>query len=125
MILEPAAKAMLDEMLADLKAREEWVRISPSKLVSWIVENYRNSFESNREAIIRAHFNSREYLKNVLQGLDAGENVADALQAALLKIGQADVQPSRQRGRKKRKLTETPPSGDLADSSDPSQEKKT
>ncbi len=99
-ILEPEARAALEQMLSDLKAREGCIRISPSKLASWIVGHYRlSSFEQDQEEIIRAHFNPREYLKRMLDGSVPESGLADALQTALTRIQPCGGDRPKPRGR--------------------------
>lgn len=105
-ILDQEARAALDRMYEDLKTQETWIRLTPSKLVSFIVEQYaRVSFANDREAIVKRHFNSKEYLKNVIRGVRSSEDVEEALKNALLKVASSE-RPKTSRVRGKRKASE-------------------
>ena len=101
-VLEQGAAVALDEMIKNLKVTEQCIKVTPSKLVSWIVERYRiGSFAQDEQTIIKAHFNSREYLKKVVQEIEPGGDVAQALQAALEKVRTDQSAPRPKRKQKK------------------------
>lgn len=78
-------------MLTELRAREQCLRITPSKLVSWILGQYKTEhFERDQDRIVQAHFNSKEYLKQMIRGASSAEDLTQALQAALGRIGKSD-----------------------------------
>lgn len=93
----------VNEMITALKAKEACIRITPSKLVAWIVEHYKQgAFESEQEQIIRAHFNSKEYLKRVMNGVSTEGGIAEALETALKRIrAEGSSPPVVQRRRRK------------------------
>lgn len=102
------------QMMAGLASQEDCIRITASKLVSWIVTRFaENGFERDREAIIREHFNSKDYLKKVIRSLDSKEDMAAALQEALVKIGPA-VRVAKPKGQAHTKGSK-PPQEDAAD----------
>ena len=100
-VLEQGAAVALDEMIKNLKVTEQCVKVTASKLVSWIIERYRvGSFPQDEQAIVKAHFNSREYLKKVVQDIEPGQDVAEALEAALQKMRKDKTSVRTQRKRK-------------------------
>ena len=109
-ILEQGAALALNEMMKSLRATEQCIKVTPSKLVSWIIERYRlGSFAQDEQAIIKAHFNSREYLKKVVQEIGPGGDVTKALETALQKI-RSDEKQTRPRGRKSAASPDAPSS---------------
>ncbi|MBS1983284.1 MAG: hypothetical protein JST16_03855 [Bdellovibrionales bacterium] len=84
---EPAVKA-LEQMGASLEARGDCIRLTSSKLVSWIVERYlSNGFERDQEKIVQAHFDSRSFLKRAVTNASSNEDLVQALEATLSKLG--------------------------------------
>lgn len=83
-------------MAATLLARDECIRLTPSKLVSWIVERYLDQgFERDQEKILQAHFNSKEFLRRAVAQASSDEELSRALEAALGKLGLVRKAPSR------------------------------
>lgn len=105
-ILDETAKTALNQMIADLKKEEACIRVSPSKLVSWIVEKYaKTGFVSDKDVIIKNFFDSKGYLKNMIRGAQSSDEIEAALRIALLKVGATEI-PKRVIGRFKKKVHE-------------------
>lgn len=86
-LLDSDAYASLENMLEALKGSGDFVKINPSKLVSWIITKFEaESFERNKAQIIQDHFNSKEYLRDLATKIQSSDNAADVLAAALQKI---------------------------------------
>ncbi len=97
-ILDEKAKLAVEEMLDQLKKQEDCIRINSSKLVSWIVAYFRNSgFEHEQQAIIKAHFNSKEYLKKVMSRSSSEEDLSAALQTVLTRMNAGAERRKRRR----------------------------
>jgi hypothetical protein len=85
-ILDERAKAALSSMYEELK-NEKCIKITPAKLSGWIIcEFQKNYFERYKRKICKDHFNSKEYLKGMIQNVDAEENLEDILRTALINI---------------------------------------
>lgn len=107
-ILNETAKAALERMTTELTSQEACVRFTPSSLVSWIVNEYeKGSFVENKGAIIRDHFNTKEYLKKVIRDIRSPEDMATALHSMLQKVNNAQAGEHSAK-RKKRKTQTTP-----------------
>jgi hypothetical protein len=105
-MLGPAANEVVGQMMAALRSKEECIRITPSSLVSWIVEQYlENGFEVDRDAIIKRHFNPKEYLKRVINAGGTPDEVASALEKALHKIRSEEIRPRSSRRRQTAKTS--------------------
>ena len=88
------------EMIAKVKEEGQFVKINPSKLVSWIVSWFFGcEFEREKVRIIQEHFNGKEYLKNILQDTKSNKDVERALKEALEVV----APKKRRRPREKRK----------------------
>lgn len=86
-LLDSDAYASLEKMLEALKGSGDFVKINPSKLVSWIITKFETeSFERNKAQIIQDHFNSKEYLRDLATKIQSSDNAAEVLAAALQKI---------------------------------------
>ncbi len=84
-------------MLETLTAEGEFVKIKPSRLVSWILAKYfERGFDRDKSEIIKNHFNSKEYLKSIVRNMDSSDDLSSVLQNTLDKIGN-----SKRRGRRK------------------------
>lgn len=94
-ILDEPAKAALERVLSELKAAEEHLRISPSKIGSRIIERYAEAyFERDKKLLIKQHFDSKEYLKKAISSLESDADIARTLEAVLQKIRPSDRQGS-------------------------------
>lgn len=123
-ILDENAKQAVDEMLDALKKQENCIRLNSSKLVSWIVTRFKESrFESELNAIIKAHFNSKEYLKKIVSQSETETDLTGALQAMLNRM-QSNA-GARRGGRKKQTqmLKSIPPYG-IEELGNPTESKK-
>jgi hypothetical protein len=99
-ILDEKAKLAVEEMLDILKKQEDCIRLNSSKLVSWIVARFRHSrFERDQQAIVKAHFNSKEYLKKVVSQSATETDLTEALQAMLARMNSS---AGVRRGRRKK-----------------------
>ena len=107
LVLDEQGKAALHRMVVELKAQEPCVRFTASTLGSWVIARYAETgFQADRDEIIRRHFNSKEYLKKVIQEMDPKENLADVLQAALKRVGSPPAVAAR--GRPKKRKSDEP-----------------
>ena len=89
-LLDSDAYASLENMLEALKGSGDFVKINPSKLVSWIITKFEaESFERNKAQIIQDHFNSKEYLKHVTQRISSEDDLEAILKVALDKVRKA------------------------------------
>ena len=102
-ILDEAAKTAVNEMLTMLKSEEDCIRLNSSKLVSWIVTRFKASrFEHEQSAIIKAHFNSKEYLKKAVSQSATEADLSEALETVLTRMNsRADIRRSRRKKQSK------------------------
>jgi outer membrane PBP1 activator LpoA protein len=86
LILDEGAIAALSSMYEEMK-NQKCVKITPSKLGSWIIsEFYKSFFSRYKGKIAKEHFNSKEYLKKMMSNVDENENLEDVLRQALNQI---------------------------------------
>jgi len=85
-ILDEGAKQALSSMYEEIKI-ESCVKITPSRLASWIIYDfYENYFEKRKNKIKKDHFNSKEYLKKVVQNIEEGSDIEAVLKSTLSKL---------------------------------------
>jgi hypothetical protein len=85
-ILDEGASTALSSMYDELKS-EACIKITPSKLSSWIIAEFQKSyFKRYKKKITKEHFNSKEYLKAIISNVDENENLEDVLRQALSDI---------------------------------------
>lgn len=95
LILDEGAIAALSSMYEDMK-NQKCIKITPSKLGSWIIsEFYKSYFPRYKGKIAKEHFNSKEYLKKIMNNVDESENLEDVLRQALNQI----IQPANKKTR--------------------------
>ncbi len=88
--LSSDAKASSLSMLEEVKKNESDLKIDHSKLVSFIVNDYKaRFFKKNLDKIVLAHRDSKKQIKNKLS--DLNESQLQALSKALLKIEQENT----------------------------------
>lgn len=86
-LLESDAHTFLEEMLKVLKENGNFVRITPSQLLSWIVTKFKDeSFEKHKNQIIHEHFNSKEYLRDLATKIDTSDDASKLLESVLQKL---------------------------------------
>ncbi len=109
-VLDENAKRAAEEMMTALRSAEQCIDIQYSKLISWVTKRYRETaFDRDCEAIIRAHFDSKEYLKNVIKKSGTGD-LAQALQTALARVRQSEPDKRKRRELVNSRQTEPAPS---------------
>lgn len=87
--LEQEITRKLQQMIDKLKVEGKHVKITPNSLVHWILERYSSYyFEKDKSMIIKTHFSSKEYLKEILVKLDDKSKAEDVLKDALEKLKQ-------------------------------------
>jgi hypothetical protein len=105
-LLDADAHSSVEKMLEALKGSGDFVKINPSKLVSWLITKFETeSFEKHKSQIIQEHFNSKEYLRDLSTKIQSSDNAADVLATALQKI-QLRSKKINVKKAKKEKLTE-------------------
>jgi hypothetical protein len=115
LLLEKSGQEALASMRESLKS--ECIRLSPSQLVGWILARYlKASFQADRESLIQAHFDTKEYLKKVLKEIqDEKTDVAVVLNTALKRVNLSDGMGRPRRGRPRRDAGENCAAGAVAD----------
>ncbi|MCB9061370.1 MAG: hypothetical protein H6622_07615 [Halobacteriovoraceae bacterium] len=109
-LLDTNAQEALTEMLQELKDSGDFVKINPSRLVSWIVEGFKKeSFEKKKDKIIQDHFNSKEYLRDLATKIQSSDNAADILANALQKIQMRNKRTNVKKAKKERIAEESLP----------------
>ena len=95
--LEKEAQESLAKMLSELKREGRFIKISPSKLASWIILCFaQKDFSKQKDKIIKAHFSSKAYLKDITNGLEDSPDLEAILRRALKK-----TKPQREKHGKK------------------------
>lgn len=86
LILDEGAITALSSMYEEMK-NQKCIKITPSKLGSWIIsEFYKSYFSRYKGKIKKEHFNSKEYLKTIMNTVDESENLEEVLRQALNNI---------------------------------------
>ena len=86
LILDEGAIAALSSMYEEMK-NQKCIKITPSKLGSWIIsEFYKSYFSRYKGKIAKEHFNSKEYLKKVVQTIDDDSDLEEILKSTLQQI---------------------------------------
>lgn len=95
LILDEGAISALSSMYEEMKD-QKCIKITPSKLGSWIIsEFYKSYFSRYKGKIAKEHFNSKEYLKKIMNNVDENENLEDVLRQALNHIKKPTAKKSR------------------------------
>ncbi len=85
-------------MVHELTEENPHVRINPSKLCSWIIENYlRDHFSKEKERIVQEHFNPRRFLLESLKDVQTGEDIKSLFKTALDKMDKGPLASSQKR----------------------------
>ena len=86
LILDEGAIAALSSMYDELKD-EKCIKITPSKLGSWIISEFKKShFSSHKAEITKDHFNSKEYLKGLMENIKDEDDLEEVLKTSLQKL---------------------------------------
>ena len=86
-ILDDKANVSLLDMTEKIKAEGEYVKINPSRLASWIIEQFANLyFQEMKPQIVQAYFDSKEYLKAIAAKIDGRQDAEKILIEALNRI---------------------------------------
>jgi hypothetical protein len=86
-LIDSEAQLSLEAMLESLKTSGEFIKINPSRLVSWIVTQFKaESFELYKSQILQDNFNSKGYLRDLATKIQSSDDAAAVLAAALQKI---------------------------------------
>lgn len=92
--LSTKASEALTFMVQQLKEENPHVQINPSKLCSWIMENYvRDHFLKESSRIAQEHFNPKRYLLDQLKEAQTGEDIKSLFQIALNKMDSGPLSP--------------------------------
>ena len=111
-VLTEKAKVALSSMLEQIKDEGECIKITPSKLTSWLVERFAiNYFPKDMELILKEHFNSKVFLRNVLKEIENEEDLASALNGALKVV--KSKKPRKRKPRKSKGNENSPSSKDI------------
>jgi len=96
-LLDQEARQALEQMFTVLREEGKYIKINPSRLTSWVVSKFaKKYFGKSKSEIVKAHFNSKEYLKDLASNIEDNENPAEVLSQALKSI-QAGNKVSRSR----------------------------
>ncbi|MDB5038386.1 MAG: hypothetical protein JWQ35_1914, partial [Bacteriovoracaceae bacterium] len=89
MNLDEKASQSLLVMVKELKISHPDIQISPSKLCSWIIENYIDDhFAKESLRIARDHFSPKRYLASIMRTATTDQDIREALKKAVLQIGE-------------------------------------
>jgi hypothetical protein len=110
-ILDKRGTECHDKMIARLKAANEFVKVHPSELVSFLVADYFETyFERDIEVLVAEFFDSRSYLTGEIQKDENLADPADAMKRATAFVEQIRAKRRGQtvrRGRRKSSITTT------------------
>jgi CHAT domain-containing protein len=86
LILDEGAIAALSSMYEEMK-NQKCIKITPSKLGSWIIsEFYKSYFPRYKSKIAKEHFNTKEYLKNIVSNIDESDDIEVVLKSTLMEL---------------------------------------
>lgn len=86
LILDEGAITALSSMYEELKD-EKCVKITPSKLGSWIISEFQKSYFSRyKTKVAKEHFNSKEYLKSLMNKINDEDDLEEILKTSLEKL---------------------------------------
>lgn len=86
-VLDDKANESLLDMTEKIKAEGNFVKINPSRLASWIIEQFANLyFQEMKPQIIQAYFDSKEFLKTIASKIDGKQDAEKILIEALNRI---------------------------------------
>ena len=86
LILDEGAIAALSSMYEEMK-NQKCIKITPSKLGSWIIsEFYKSYFTRYKKKISKEHFNTKEYLKNIVTNIDENDDIEAVLKSTLMEL---------------------------------------
>lgn len=89
----------LQRMIEALRAEGDSLRITPSKLVSWILRRYETIlFIKDKGVIARDHFNSKRYLQQAIAGAKDAD-IPKILQETLSQLRTKTSDPKKSRGK--------------------------
>jgi len=87
-VLEGSAKLAYDDMVRQMKTENQFIQVTPSKLVGWIVERFQKMyFNQDRQQMVYQHLNSKEYLRDAIKNATSKEDLKFAVEKALGQIG--------------------------------------
>lgn len=87
-VLEGSAKLAYDDMVRQMKTENQFIQVTPSKLVGWIVERFQKMyFNQDRQQMVHQHLNSKEYLRDAIKNATSKEDLKFAVEKALAQIG--------------------------------------
>jgi len=101
-LLDPEAQQALEKMIERLKESGHFLKINPSRLTSWIVCQFlEDGFEKSLPLILQDHFNSKEYLRNLVKNFSEADDLEKFLKETLQQI-----KPTRLKNAKKQNQKE-------------------
>lgn len=85
--LTQKASESLHYMVNELKEENPYIKISPSRVASWIIDDYvKNRFSSEMPKIIESHFDHKRYLTEILKTAKTGDEIKALFQANAFRI---------------------------------------
>lgn len=94
--LDNIASNSYREMEEILKSQGNHVKFQPSRFISFLVQQYRNShFEQDKEILIKEFFNSKEYVASALKNAKSTAEIQEVLDEAIKRL------KTERRGRRK------------------------
>ena len=86
-VLDQESQEHLDKMLLVLRSGGDCVKISPSKLASWIISHFaKRDFPKQKKRIIQNHFNPKAYLRSIAKNLRESDDLEAVLKETLTQI---------------------------------------
>ncbi len=85
-ILDEGANTALSSMYDELK-NEACIKITPTKLSSWIIQKfYQSYYKQYKTKITKEHFNSKEYLKKIVSQMNDHDSIEEILKTTLMEL---------------------------------------
>lgn len=82
--LDGEAKAAVKKMISEIKESNQFVKITPSKLVEWLALWFESrEFYKYKARIVKEHLSSKQYLKSIANGPEDEEELESILKEAL------------------------------------------
>ena len=100
--LDPKATSSYRAMVQKLKSENQYIKLSPSKFISFIVSRYfEGQFEKDITVLDHYFFNSKEFLAEELPKAKTPEEVKEVLQKVMQGLDKLDLDVSKLRKKKK------------------------
>lgn len=103
--LDDECKNITEEILASLQRRGP-LQINPSKLVCWIIKNFKNDIlnEKVMDSLVEDHLNKRACIQDLLKSSNSDDDLLASLQEIMVRLS-SSTKGVKKEAKKSKKLT--------------------